>query len=231
MACPQIITNCADFVPKQSVKELLDFFVTTGCVDIDARFCRMSAMAAQAVIKSKGTELSSLILQLLEAYFDAAEFKSEQIKTALDLLACLTDYFDKSMQKKSASTFDKLCQFLTESKKPVSDDVHKAACKCLTKLSRFHEDKAKKMFDSTFDALMTGKQESIARGQAFICAGIVKNFGLKFVVQKSLFQIIDKECFSSKKIENNKVIAGLHAIEAISHSLGKSIEPFMSSIV
>lgn len=74
--------------------------------------------------------------------------------------------------------------------KGASELVNKSICKCIPKLSRFFEDRSKQIFNEQFQALRESKNEGELRGAAYACAGIIKAFGLKFLVEKNVIGII-----------------------------------------
>ena len=68
------------------------------------------------------------------------------------------------------------------------------------------------------------------RGAAYLTAGIVKTFGLKFLREKKVLDTMKSSCFGGKKMEPIRTIAGLQLIETLSYALGKSFEPFIKEV-
>lgn len=47
------------------------------------------------------------------------------------------------------------------------------------------------------------------RASAYAIAGIVKGYGMKFLIEKDIIGILNRECFKSKKVDALKTQASL----------------------
>jgi hypothetical protein len=144
IALPQIVERCAHLVPTDSIKKLLEFFITTGSVDSDSAVARQSLKAAEALIRARGSGYAGKLLAILEKFVDDAEqYQTESVHQAVLLIGTLSDYLDKAMQKKLLATFEKMQALLMRPAEKRSELVNKSVCRCVPKLARFFEDKAK----------------------------------------------------------------------------------------
>lgn len=98
-------------------------------------------------------------------------------------------------------------------------------------MTRYLEDRSKQIFNEQFAIIRSGKIESQIRGAAYACAGIIKGFGMKFFRDRSIIDILQKECFTGKKVEPLRLQAGLVLYETLSYAQGKSFEPFVTAIL
>jgi len=106
-----------------------------------------------------------------------------------------------------------------------SELVNKSICKCIPRLSRFCEDRTKQIFNDQLNILRTGKVESELRGAAYACAGIIKGCGMKFFKERDIIGILQRDCFSGKKADALRLLAGLQLYETLSFAQGKAFEP------
>jgi hypothetical protein len=212
---------------------LLNFFIVTGSVDSDPKISQKCLDAADALIHSRGLDYAAKMLQILERFIEEADsFKEESVHHAIVLIGTLSDYLDKNTQKKLIQTFEKMLQLLMRSQaKGASEMVNKSICRCIPKLSRFFEDRSKQIFDQQFKILREGKVESELRGAAFACAGLIKGFGMKFFKESNILGIVEKECFTGKKVDPLRLQSGLLLYETLSYSKGKAFEPFIKGII
>ena len=126
------------------IKKLLEFFITTGSVDSDSAVARQSLKAAEALIRARGSGYAGKLLAILEKFVDDAEqYQTESVHQAVLLIGTLSDYLDKAMQKKLLATFEKMQALLMRPAEKRSELVNKSVCRCVPKLARFFEDKAK----------------------------------------------------------------------------------------
>jgi hypothetical protein len=73
ISLPIIIGKTSKFVPQESVKKLLDFFIITGSRDSDPAISQKSLEAAEAIICSRGADCASNMLEILENFIDNAD--------------------------------------------------------------------------------------------------------------------------------------------------------------
>jgi hypothetical protein len=90
-----------------------------------------------------------------------------------------------------------------------SELVNRAICKCIPLLARYSEEKAMQIFDEQFTILRRGTDKTALRGAAYACAGIVKGQGMKFLKERDILGIVQRECFLGKKADPLRLQAGL----------------------
>ena len=226
IALPLIVEKTSALVPHSSVQKLLDFFIVTGSADTDNVIAQKCLDAASAVVHARGKDLAGRILEILERYVtDAKEFQPESVARAVVLIGTLSSYLDKGGQKKLPQTLDAMLQLLARSKAAgASEVVNEAICKCIPLLARFAEDRAKAIFDAQLTVLRSGKDEGALRGAAFACAGVIKGQGMKFLREKDILGILQRECFAGKKPDPLRLQAGLQLYETLALSMGKAFE-------
>ena len=98
-------------------------------------------------------------------------------------------------------------------------------------MSRYFEDRTKQIFNEQFAIIRSGKVESQLRGAAYACAGIIKGFGMKFFKERAIIDVLQKECFTGKKVEPLRLQAALMLYETLAFAQGKSFEPFVTAIL
>jgi hypothetical protein len=173
------------------------------------------------------------MLQLLERYVEPAEhFRPESVTHAIALIGTLSSYLDKDGQKQLIQTFEKMLQLLARPKdKGASELVNRAICRCIPLLSRFFEERTKQSFAEQLTVLRSGKKESELRGAAYACAGIIKGQGMKFFKERDIIGILQRECFTGKKVDALRLQAGLQLYETLAFSLGKAFEPCVKELL
>lgn len=82
-----------------------------------------------------------------------------------------------------------------------------------------------------FGKILSGEKEQEIRGAAYLAAGMVKTFGLKFLREKKMLDTMQSGCFGGKKMPAIRTLAGLQLIETLSYALGKSFEPFIKEVL
>lgn len=233
IALPIIVQKTGTFIPHQSVQKLLDFFIDTGSADNDPKISSRCLEAADSVIHARGPDCAGKILQILERYIEQAdEFKPESVQHSIVLIGTLSSYLDKNGQKRLIQTFEKMLQLLSRHKDSEGyEQVSRAICKCIPLLSRFFEDRTKQIFNEQFTIIRQGKDEKELRGAAFACAGIIKGQGIKFFKEREVIGILQKECFTGKKVDPLRLQAGLMLYETLAFALGRAFEPNIKTIL
>jgi hypothetical protein len=73
VAFPQIIERCTALTPNSSVQKLLEFCITKGSIDESSEVSEQSLRAAEVLIKAKGKDIASKMLEILQKFTDNAD--------------------------------------------------------------------------------------------------------------------------------------------------------------
>ena len=109
--------------------------------------------------------------------------------------------------------------------------MNQAVCRCIPLLARFAEAKGEQIFEAQLTILRSGTTESALRGAAYACAGFIKGRGMRFLKERDILGILQRECFAGKKADPLRLQAGLQLYETLALAQGKAFEPHTKEIV
>ena len=124
-------------IPNSSVSKLLEFCITKGSVDESVEVSKQGYKAAEVLIKAKGKDIASKMLEILQKFTDNADnYQLESVNNAVLLTGVLSDFLVETGQKKLQSSFDKMMIILFK-KGNKHEMIKRSVCKTIPKISRF----------------------------------------------------------------------------------------------
>lgn len=221
------LTHLAPLFTNESIRYLVQFFVSTGLGDKNASVRTEMLKAAVAIVDLHGKDNITTLLPIFEEFMDKAPKTGsfDSIKqSVVILMGSLARHLDKDDPRIKPIVTRLIAALSTP-----SQQVQEAVANCLPHLVPSIKEDAPKIVDKLIDQLLKSDKYGDRRGAAYGLAGIVKGMGILALKQLDIMTTLTNAIQDKKNYRHRE--GALFAFEMLCTMLGRLFEPYIVHVL
>ena len=219
---PHFLKDNIQFVDDESLTEAFKAFVEYYCTEARPKLTDTTVEVAMELINIVGPKKGDLLLSVLEKYLDK-KFSSQINATAITFMGQASPFLSDTSKVPS------ICNKILNIANSSSVQLQKSLAKCLPNLINFFENPIK-IAEDLLASLKTEEKLDNMRGSAYLLAGFVKGFGMKYLEKMKIMDFLMQD-LDVKKESKSRKLSVLVLIETLAENLQKIIAPYLVHIL